>query len=560
VIGEVVRKSVLDFLNFEIFDPSINTTLITLIPKTTSASSVSEFKPISLGNVLYKLIAKVLANKFKRVLPGLISPAQSAFVLGRLITDNVLVAYKALHSMVSRIKGRKCYMAVKLDMSKAYDRVEWSFLEAMMRTMGFVEKWIYLIMVCVRTVTYAVLVNGVPYGQIFPSRGLCQGDPLSPYLFLLVAEGFSSLIVRLNAEKTSIFFSKNTKPEFKGFIHSSAGITTSSCYEKYLGLPALVGRKKMKKFEGIQSKVRKKLEGWKERFLSQARKEILIKAMVQAIPTYSMSVFQLPKKLCSNLNSSPFWWGRIGDAKGVSWMSWGKMGVSKLKGGMGFQDLEIFNRALLAKKGWRLLKSPESLIGRVIKAKYYPNEDFMSTHLGNRPSFAGRSILNARGVVENGILWRVGNGETVKIWKDRWLPPPSNFLSYSLHQRLAEDARVCSLLDPTTGWWNIRLISENFSSEDVARILSVSPSPLLAPDTMIWRDTPHGQFTVRSAYYGEQQRRYHEVGESSYASKDVGFWKTLWGVKASGVVKIFPWEMGNELLPTMANLYKKKKT
>jgi len=154
----------------------------------------------------------------------------------------------------------------------------------------------------------------------------------------------------------------------------------------------------------------------------------------------------------------------------------------------------------------------------------------------------------------------VGNGKTLRIWKDRWLPPPSSFLSYCPHQRLVEDARVCYLLDPTTSCWNIRLIFENFSSEDVARILSVSPSPLLAPDTMIWRDTPHGQFTVRNAYYGEQLRRYHEVGQSSYASKDIGFWKTLWGVKASGVVKIFPWEMGNELLPTMANLYKKKKT
>jgi hypothetical protein len=92
VIGEVVRKSVLDFLNFEIFDPGINTALITLITKTTLASSVSEFKPISLCKVLYKLIAKVVANNFKRVLPGLISLAQSTFVPSRLITDNVLEA------------------------------------------------------------------------------------------------------------------------------------------------------------------------------------------------------------------------------------------------------------------------------------------------------------------------------------------------------------------------------------------------------------------------------------------------------------------------------------
>jgi hypothetical protein len=108
-----------------------------------------------------------------------------------------------------------------------------------------------------------------------------------------------------------------------------------------MGLPNLVGRSKMKTFESIQSRVRKKLDGWKEKFLSHAGKEILLKAVVQAIPTYNMGVFQLPKKLCSNLNSlmSRFWWGRTVDAKSVSWMSWNRLGALKRKCGMGFQDL-----------------------------------------------------------------------------------------------------------------------------------------------------------------------------------------------------------------------------
>jgi hypothetical protein len=142
IVGDEVRKVVLDFLNLGVFDQSINSTYIALIPKLTTASCVSEFRPISLCNVLYKLISKVLANRLKQVLPSIISQFQSAFVSGRLITDNVLAAYEALHSMNTRMRGKKGYMAVKLDMSKAYDRVEWSFLEAMMRRLGFTECWI----------------------------------------------------------------------------------------------------------------------------------------------------------------------------------------------------------------------------------------------------------------------------------------------------------------------------------------------------------------------------------------------------------------------------------
>jgi hypothetical protein len=230
---------------------------------------------------------------------------------------------------------------------------------------------------------------------------------------------------------------------------------------------------------------------------------------------------------------SRFWWGRSGDVKSVAWMSWARLGASKMKGGMGFRDLEIFNRALLAKQGWRLLKFYESLVARVMKAKYFRNEDFMSAQLGRRHSYAWRSIFNARGIVDDGSMWRVGNGKKVGIWKDRWLPPPLSTLTFSPHQRLDADARVCSLLDLSTGRWNTQIIQDNFTIADAAGIYSVIPSPQLAPDTMIWRGTPHWMFTVRSDYFQEQQKWTQILGESSHAREVEGFWKALWGGSAS---------------------------
>ena len=194
IVGSNVSNMVLNALSSSMSFDVINKTNIALIPKTNNPKRMTDFRPISLCNVIYKLIYKTLANCLKVFLPLIITENQSAFIADRLIVDNVLIAYELVHYLKHKREGNDYFMATKLDMSKAFDRVEWGFIEGVMRKMGFNEGWISLVMRCISSVSYSVIINGETFGNIVPFRGLRQGDPLSPYLFLLCVEGLSTLL------------------------------------------------------------------------------------------------------------------------------------------------------------------------------------------------------------------------------------------------------------------------------------------------------------------------------------------------------------------------------
>ena len=201
-VGKDVCSMVRGFFETGELDARLNRTKICLIPKTDRPETMTEFRPISLCNVGYKIISKILSSRLKRILPKLISETQTAFVAERLNTYNIPVAQEMFHALRTSPSCKEKFVAIKTDMSKAYDRVEWSFMEALLLKFGFDPQWVARIMKCINSVTYQVLINGEAKGNITPSRGLRQGDPFSPFLFILCTEVLISHIKQAERHHT----------------------------------------------------------------------------------------------------------------------------------------------------------------------------------------------------------------------------------------------------------------------------------------------------------------------------------------------------------------------
>jgi hypothetical protein len=282
----------------------------------------------------------------------------------------------------------------------------------------------------------------------------------------------------------------------------------------------------------------------------------MLKAVTQVIPTYCMSIFLLPKTLCEKINNLMirFWWRHQQNDRKTHWLSWNRLGQSKTKGGLGFRDLEVFSLALLAKQGWRLIQHPDSLVAKVMREKYYPQWSFLKAQLGRNPSFAWRSIFNAWDVLDWSLIWRVSNGEQINIWGDHCLPmTPSHFVQFGACG-IDRETKVSLLIDQNSRWWDYP-----FNVTEARQICSFPLSPCLQPDWMIWSGTKNGCFSVRSAYHMEMTLRAQAMGETSLAGDHQAFWRAMGKLEAPAVLKhfVWNWKVGNNLLPTKANLFLK---
>jgi hypothetical protein len=303
----------------------------------------------------------------------------------------------------------------------------------------------------------------------------------------------------INKDKSAIMFSPNTGEGDRERVMHTLNIQRTTMNDKYLGMPVHVGQSRTKVFACLKERVWRRIQGWKEKTLSWAGKEVLIKAVAQSIPTFVMGCFDLTKDMCDQISTviARYWWSNQDKDNKIHWISWEKLIKPKEEGGLGFKDIHTFNMAMLAKQGWRLIHNPDSLCAQVLRPKYFPQGDILKASQKPNMSYTWRSILKGIDVLKAGIVWRVGNGSKINIWSDSWLPRDSTRRPFTPRGSTIISTTT-DLINPIIGGWDEELVNQIFWPEDAQIILSLLVHPELE-DIVAWFYDKRGLFSVKSA-------------------------------------------------------------
>ncbi|GKB63767.1 RNA-directed DNA polymerase, eukaryota, reverse transcriptase zinc-binding domain protein [Tanacetum coccineum] len=484
VIVKEFFKAVRDFFISGKLLKEVNSTVISLVPKISTPRRVSNYRPIACCNVVYKCISKILVNRIKGCLDSLVDQNQSAFIPSRQISDNVLLSQELLRGYHRKRGYARC--AFKVDIQKAYDSVEWSFLRDCLNRFGFHSTMIKWIMECITSTSFSINVNGDLRGFFKGKRGLRQGDPLSSYLFTLIMEVLNLIIKRnivanphfkyhwkckdlkithlcfaddlmlfCHDDSKSVSVLKNSLNEFgsvsglfPSFPKSTMffGNVRETCRTKilevmpfiegklpirHLGVPLLSKRLYVNDCFVLVDKVKKRILDWKNKLLSFDGRLQLILSVVGSMQVYWSSMFILPITISNEVERlmRDFLWNYGDFKRGKARIKWVDVCKSKVEGGLGIKSLESWNIALISKHIWNIINKKDSIIGNGLDMSLWFDNWHAICPLSEFISksniyYSGLSLdCKVANVIENG-MWKWPRGLSMKFDGLNAIEPP----------------------------------------------------------------------------------------------------------------------------------------
>ncbi|XP_042983328.1 uncharacterized protein LOC122312726 [Carya illinoinensis] len=549
IVGTDVVAAVSEFFQGMALPRFFNATHLVLIPKLENPTSFDKFRLISLCDVFYKICTKIMVNRLSPLLANFISPEQGAFLSGCSIFDNISMTQEMIHSINKPVYGGN--VVLKIDMAKAFSSVDWSFLLQVPKAFGFSDFFCKLIRQCITNPWFSVVMKGVPKGFFKGGRGLRQGDPISPYLFILVEDIFSRMINNqihmskiipfhhpqgspiishllyaddtvlfcnggkaslkaitdvlktyeqwsgqaVNKNKSHIFFSTQISASRHRALLRFTGFTEGSFPFKYLGVPIITGRLKIPHFDDLIAKVQSKLEGWQARLLSSGAHLTLIKHVLQSILVHSLSILKTPKAVIEKIHRiiSTFFWGVKDGKPKKKWCSWVDICKPVSEGGLGLRNLQDVQSSLHMKLAWNLLQGT-SLWSKFFHTKYIGDRHIsMVDH--KKGSLFWKMILNSISLVQANSKWKVREGN-VLFWHDHWAddaPLCDNILISDMPNLKLEDCKAglgCNM-DLFT-----RLVGHHKAEDLILQLGRIKKGK----DLLIWLPSADGLFSTKSAW------------------------------------------------------------
>ncbi|XP_039048924.1 uncharacterized protein LOC120189810 [Hibiscus syriacus] len=558
VIKEDVMMFMSDFYWGRIEDPSFNNSFIALIPKTGEAVSPEDFRPISLVGSLYKIVSRVMAKRMGICIKEVVGENQFAFTSGKQIADCVLIANEVIDDLS---KKKKKALLFKADFRKAYDSVDWNFLNLILKKMGFGKRWRKWVQFCISTSSIVVLVNGYPSVRFSIKRGLRQGCSLSPFLFNVVGEALSGMLKKVtdiglcgnvgvgfgNTEITHIqiaydllIFSAANEQSLKNFKR------VLKIFELAAGLKLNMSKSKIFGINVDDSRI----SYWANS----------INCGWDSLPTTYLG---LPLGHKKNLKSL---WQPVLDKgnseRAIHWLKWKSVCGPKSHGGVGIFDVQTRNRALLNKWFWRFSKDGDCLWKKIIVAKYnYSLDSIIPKEVNVRnSSWVWRNIVNPvashEGNMSADFSCKMGNGEKIDFWNDRW--SEMNSLKASFPRIFGLALKKSGNISEFGSWvnevweWKIELRRGLFEWENALwlnfmEVLNKAISSAPALDNLIWAGSADGRYSPKLFC----------LKEASAGKLEDPIWRAVWCKFVPPKVSGFVWKAVHQRLPVISELIKR---